>query len=53
MPLPQYSLIKPAIPIFCKIIKSGLVTDKNILSDCCWALSYMSEGSKARAQKLL
>lgn len=42
LPSPNYNTIKPAVPILCKVLKSGLITDKQILSDLCWTLSYMT-----------
>jgi len=32
---------KKAIPILCKILLEN--EDKNLLSDCCWALSYIDD----------
>ena len=34
-------------------MKDGLIKDKEVLSDCVWALSYLSEGAKSRVQRLI
>lgn len=48
MPL---SVIKEGIPLLNEIIETQ--TDESILSDACWALSYISDGSNQEIQAVL
>lgn len=49
-PLPKYDLIKSAIPVLCRAIAKSRVTDREILADCCWAISYHSDANKNKIQ---
>ena len=40
-PQPQFELLKDALPALAKLVHS---TDEEILTDACWALSYLSDG---------
>lgn len=52
-PPPKYDLVKACLEIMAKVLMSGVISDKEVLSDCVWALSYLSEGPKSRVQRLL
>ena len=52
-PLPKYELIKFAIPVLCGCIAQGRLTDKEIISDCCWAISYHSDANKNKIQVVI
>lgn len=47
-PLPQFSYTKVSIPVFIKLISNE--TDFEILTDCLWALSYLTDGDEQRIQ---
>ncbi len=42
-PLPKYENVKEAIPLLCNLIANNLFVDKEIIADCCWAISYNSD----------
>jgi len=42
-PLPEYKDVKAGIQILCKKIASQKISDKEILSNCCWAISHHSD----------
>jgi importin subunit alpha-1 len=44
-PQPDFNLVKEALPALAHLIKSA---DDEVLTDACWALSYMSDGSNER-----
>lgn len=46
-PSPAYEYVAPALPCLAKLITS---TDEETLTDACWALSYLSDGSAQRIQ---
>ena len=46
-PQPVLELVKPALPTLAKLICSA---DQEVLTDACWALSYVSDGSNDRIQ---
>lgn len=46
-------MIKPAIPTLCQVLKLGVIDDKDILADCLWAVSYLTEGQKSKIQKVI
>ena len=52
-PLPKYDFVKASIPTLCQVLKMGLIDDKDILADCCWAISYLTEGAKSKIQKVI
>ena len=41
-PQPNFEAIKPALPTLAQLIHSS---DDEVLTDACWALSYLSDGS--------
>lgn len=50
-PQPQYALVKRAIPSLIKVL---IENDKeDIITDICWALSYLSDGNKERIEDML
>jgi len=50
-PQPQYNLVRRAIPSLIKVL---IENDKeDIITDICWALSYLSDGIKDRMSDML
>lgn len=52
-PLPKYDFVKSAIPVLCRTIATGRLTDKEIIADCCWAISYHSDANKNKIQVVI
>lgn len=52
-PRPKYESVKQSTPILARVLNDTSVTDTDIISDCCWALSYLSDGDKARIEKVV
>jgi len=50
-PQPQYHLVQRAIPSLIKVLVEN--DKEDIITDICWALSYLSDGSKDRIPDLL
>jgi HEAT repeat protein len=49
-PQPNWDLVSPALPTLAKLIYS---TDDEVLTDACWALSYLSDGPNERIQAVI
>ena len=49
-PQPQFDLVSPALPTLARLIYS---TDEEVLTDACWALSYLSDGSNDKIQAVI
>ena len=49
-PQPDFNVIRPLIPCFAHLINSD---DDEVVTDACWALSYMSDGSNDKIQAIL
>lgn len=49
-PPPPFDLIKPALPVFNRLLSN---TDADVLADTCWALSYLTDGSNDKIQAVL
>lgn len=49
-PAPAFELVKPALPLLSRLIFSN---DMEIVTDACWALSYISDGPNDRIQAVL
>jgi len=49
-PQPNWDLVSPALPTLAKLIYS---TDDEVLTDACWALSYLSDGPNERIQAVV
>jgi hypothetical protein len=49
-PQPQFELVAPALPTLARLIYS---TDEEVLTDACWALSYLSDGSNDKIQSVI
>ena len=50
-PQPQYMLVRRAIPTLIKILVEN--DKEDIITDICWALSYLSDGAQERIHDLL
>ncbi|CAD8174198.1 unnamed protein product [Paramecium pentaurelia] len=50
-PIPDFKYVKNALPVFCKVIIDE--TDPEVLTDACWALSYLSDGDNSRLQTVI
>jgi HEAT repeat protein len=49
-PQPPFELVKPALPTLAKLIYSP---DTEVLTDACWALSYLSDGPNDKIQGVI
>ena len=49
-PAPDLQLIAPALPTMARLV---LCQDSEVLSDVCWAMSYVSDGDEQRIDALL
>lgn len=46
-PPPEFSKVSPALPVLARLL---FHTDADVLSDVCWALSYLSDGPNDKIQ---
>lgn len=49
-PQPNFDYVKPSLPTLAKLIHSN---DEEILTDACWALSYLSDGPNHKIQAVI
>jgi len=49
-PQPAFQLVAPALPTLARLIYSH---DEEVLTDACWALSYLSDGSNDKIQAVI
>jgi len=49
-PPPPFEHVKSALPILARLIQ---FTDEEVLTDSCWALSYLSDGTNDRIQAVI
>ncbi|XP_059625621.1 importin subunit alpha [Cornus florida] len=49
-PQPQFEQTKPALPALASLIHSN---DEEVLTDACWALSYLSDGTNDKIQAVI
>jgi HEAT repeat protein len=49
-PQPEFEMVRPALPTLAQLIFSP---DEEVLTDACWALSYMSDGPNEKIQAVL
>lgn len=49
-PQPRFEWVRPALPLLARLIYS---TDDEVLTDACWALSYLSDGPNEKIQAVL
>ncbi|XP_048337431.1 importin subunit alpha-2 isoform X1 [Ziziphus jujuba] len=49
-PQPSFEQTKPALPVLGKLIHSN---DEEVLTDACWALSYLSDGDNDKIQAVI
>jgi len=50
-PQPDYAMVKKAVPTLIKILVEN--DKEDIITDVCWALSYLSDGGKDRLKDLV
>lgn len=48
-PPPEFLKVSPGLPILARLL---FHTDADVLSDACWALSYLSDGPNDKIQVL-
>ncbi|KAL3617619.1 Inositol monophosphatase 1 [Castilleja foliolosa] len=49
-PQPAFEQTRPALPVLQQLIHS---TDEEVLTDACWALSYLSDGTNDKIQAVI
>ncbi|KAJ6973909.1 importin subunit alpha-1-like isoform X1 [Populus alba x Populus x berolinensis] len=49
-PQPPFDQVKPALPALARLIHSD---DEEVLTDACWALSYLSDGTNDKIQAVI
>ncbi|KAM5568835.1 importin subunit alpha-1-like [Rosa sericea] len=49
-PQPQFDQVKPALPALERLVHSN---DEEVLTDACWALSYLSDGTNDKIQAVI
>ncbi|KAG6422314.1 hypothetical protein SASPL_118882 [Salvia splendens] len=49
-PQPHFDQVKPALPALTHLIHT---TDEEVLTDACWALSYLSDGTNDKIQAVI
>lgn len=49
-PQPKFEQVKPALPALERLINSS---DEEVLTDACWALSYLSDGTNDKIQAVI
>ncbi|XP_074349142.1 importin subunit alpha-1a-like [Apium graveolens] len=50
MPQPHFEQIKPALPALAKLLNSN---DEEVLTNACWAFSYLSDGTNDKIQAVI
>ncbi|KDO38849.1 hypothetical protein CISIN_1g037562mg [Citrus sinensis] len=49
-PQPPFNQVRPALPVLAQLIRSN---DEEVLTDACWALSYLSDGTNDKVQAVI
>jgi importin subunit alpha-6/7 len=49
-PQPEFSLLRAALPALARLVHSN---DEEVLTDACWALSYLSDGTNDKIQAVI
>ncbi|KAG2382911.1 hypothetical protein C9374_004878 [Naegleria lovaniensis] len=49
-PIPEFSLVAPALPTLAQLLYNS---DEEVLTDACWAISYLSDGPNHRIQAVI
>ena len=49
-PKPDFHLVSPALPCLAELI---CAVDEEVMTDACWALSYLSDGSNKKVQAVI
>lgn len=52
-PKPKYDAVKFAVPTIAEALIRGIIKSNDVISDCLWALSNLSDGPKMRVQRLM
>jgi importin subunit alpha-1 len=50
-PQPPFDYVRPALPTLCQLIFNS--RDEEVLTDACWALSYLSDGPNENIQAVI
>ncbi|XP_078327247.1 uncharacterized protein LOC111103812 isoform X1 [Crassostrea virginica] len=49
-PPPDFAKVSPSLPVLARLL---FHTDKDVLADACWALSYLSDGPNEKIQSVI
>jgi len=49
-PIPEFQLVAPALPVLAHLLYNN---DEEVLTDACWAISYLSDGPNDRIQAVI
>jgi importin subunit alpha-1 len=49
-PIPDFPLVAPALPVLAHLLYNS---DEEVLTDACWAISYLSDGPNDRIQAVI
>ena len=49
-PQPDFSMLRDALPALARLVHSN---DEEVLTDACWALSYLSDGTNDKIQAVI
>lgn len=49
-PQPDWNTISPSLPVLAKLLHAN---DEEVLTDACWAISYLSDGSNEKIQAVI
>lgn len=51
-PPPKYDSVKHVISAIAQALKTGIINNEEIISDCLWTLANLSEGPKIRLARI-
>lgn len=49
-PIPDFALVNPALPVLASLLYNS---DEEVLTDSCWAISYLSDGPNDRVEAVV
>lgn len=49
-PIPEFNLVAPALPVLAHLLYNA---DEEVLTDACWAISYLSDGPNDRIEAVV